>query len=99
MKDNLGLACIAVDSFYEITLLHQLHILGPSIVFLEVKVAALLGSDNNADLFKLRKDSLFPDHDIPVPKWTALKGADTLETLEALSNPDTNPTKLKCKSI
>ncbi len=99
VKDNPGLACIAVDGFHELVLLHQVHVLGPSIVFPEEKVVALSGSTQSADIFKLRKDSLFQDHDIPVPKWASLKGADSVDSLNALTVPETNPTKLRCKSI
>jgi hypothetical protein len=99
IKENTGSACIAVDRFHEIVLLHQVHILGPSTVFPEEKVAASLGSESCADIFKLCKDTLFQDHEIPVPKSAALKGADTAEALEALLVPDANPPKLWCKSI
>ncbi len=61
IKDNPRLACIAVDSFHVIILLHQVHVLGPSIVFPKEKVAALSGLENSANVFKLLKDSLFQD--------------------------------------
>ena len=99
MKDNPGLACLAIDGFHDLVLLHQVHVLGPSIVFPEEKVVALSGPDKTASNFKLRKDTLFQDHDIAVPKWASLKGVDSLETLETLTVPDANPTKLRCKNI
>ncbi len=99
VKDNPGLACIAVDCFHDIILLYQIHVLGPSIIFPEEKVVSLSGSETQADIFKIRKDSLFLDHDIPVPKWASLKGAESMESSAALTVPDSNPTKLRCKCI
>jgi hypothetical protein len=99
IRKNPGLACIAVDGFNETVLLHQVHILGPSIVFPEEKVGALLGAERVASVVKLCNESLFSDHDVAIPKWASLKGADTLDALESLSVPDANPPKLRCKSI
>ncbi len=99
IEENPGRACIAVNGFHDLVLLHQAHVLGPSTVFPDEKLVALSGADSTADIFKLCKDSLFQDRDIPVPKWASLKGADSVKSLEALVVPDTNPSKLWCKSI
>jgi hypothetical protein len=99
IRENPGLECITVDGFHDLILLHQVHVIGPSIMFPEEKIVALSGFGNNADTFKLRKDPLFQDHDIPVPKWASLKGADSADSLQALTVPEANPPRLKCKSI
>ncbi len=99
MKDNPGLAFLAVNGFNDLYLLHQVHVLGPSIVFPEEKILALSGSGPVAECFKILKDSLFNDHEIGVPRWNALKGAETKEDVQNLTETATNPSKLRCKNI
>ncbi len=41
MKENPGLALLAVNGFNDLHLLHQVHVLSPSIVFPEEKILAL----------------------------------------------------------
>jgi hypothetical protein len=53
LRDNPGLALLAVDGFHDLILFHQVHVLGPSIVCPEEKVLALMGSGKEADCFKL----------------------------------------------
>jgi hypothetical protein len=99
IKDNPGVVCLTVDGVNELILLHQVHVLGPSIVTPIKKVIALSDSDRSADGFKLRRDTLFQDHEIFVPKWSQLKGANSADAVAALCSPVSNPTKLKCKNI
>jgi hypothetical protein len=99
MKENPGLALLAVNGFNDLHLLHQVHVLGPSIVFPEEKILALAGSSSTAECLKLLKASLFHDHEVGVPRWNALKGAETKEAVEALTETATNPSKLRCKNI
>ncbi len=77
MIENPGLALLAVNGFNDLHLLHQVHVLSPSIVFPEEKVLALAGSNSTAECFKLLKTSLFYVHEVGVPRWSALKGAET----------------------
>jgi hypothetical protein len=67
MKENPGLALLAVNGFNNIHLLHQVHVLGPSIIFLEEKILALARSSSNAECFKLLKATLVNDHEVRVP--------------------------------
>jgi hypothetical protein len=97
--ENPGLATLAVDGFHDLILFHQVHVLGPSIVFPEEKELTLMGPGKDADCFKLLQTSLFWDQEIEVPKWNALKSADYAETLQTLTIPETNPPRLHCKNI
>ncbi len=99
LRENPGLAILAVDGFHDLILFHQVHVIGPSIVFPDEKVLALLGPGKDADCFKLLQTSLFWDQELEVPKWNALKSADSAEMLQTLSVPETNPPRLRCKNI
>jgi hypothetical protein len=99
LRENHGLAILALDGFHDLNLFHQVHVLGPSIVFPEEKVLTLQGPGHEANCFKLLQSSLFWDQEIEVPKWNALKSADSVETLQVLTVPESNPPRLHCKNI
>jgi hypothetical protein len=87
------LAILAVGGFHDLILFHQVHVLGPSIIFPEEKVLALLRSGKDTDCFKLLQTSLFWEQVIEIPKLNAFKSADSAEVLQNLSVPEMNPPK------
>jgi len=99
LKNNPGLAIIAVDSFNEIYLFHQVHVLGPSLCFPWERIMALSGQDFPNSCYKLNSDTLFLNVEVPVPDWDFLSSAETSEFVRRLVVDDSNSSKLQCKNV
>jgi len=99
LKNNPGLAIIAVDSFNEIYLFHQVHVLGPSLLFPSERIMALSGQDFPNRCYKLNSDTLFLDVEVPVPDWDFLSSAETVDFVRRLVVDDSNSSKLQCKNV
>jgi len=53
LKENSGLAILVVDSFNKVHLFHQIHILGPNLLFPSERIMALSGQVFLAPCFRL----------------------------------------------
>jgi len=80
LKENSGLAILIVDSFNEIHLFHQVHFLGPNLLFPSERIMALSGQTFPAPCFRLNSDYMFANIEVPVPDWNQLKSADSIES-------------------
>ena len=99
LKNNPGLALIAIDSFNEIYLFHQIHALGPNLLFPLERIMALSGQDFPNTCYKLNSDTLLLDVEVPVPDWDFLSSAETAEFVRRLVVDDSNSSKLQCKNV
>ena len=99
LKQNSGLAILVVDSFKEVHLFHQVHILGPNLLFPAERIMALSGQVFPAPCFQLNSDYMFANMEVPVPNWVQLKEVEDVASVRSLVVTHENPPILKCKNV
>jgi hypothetical protein len=86
LKENPGSFLLAVDHFYNVVLLHQVSVLGPSLFQPDQFILALSGSGAIASCFRVHPSTFStPVEETPCPTWNDLKRAiDSTEIRHSL---------------
>ncbi len=74
IRENQGLAAIAVDHFNRVLLFHQVTVFGPNLQYPDQIILALSGSNESALAFRILPSSFSEVFEVTCPPWTELKG-------------------------
>jgi hypothetical protein len=98
LKENSGLALLAVNGFHELLLFHSIHFKQQNLFCSESKLLGLLGGGSKADCYHIDPASATKDLEFNAPVWRDLKGATDAAAVQALQVPDQNPPVFRGKS-
>jgi hypothetical protein len=98
LKENSGLALLAVNGFHELLLFHNIHFKQQNLFCSESKLLGLLGGGPKADCYHIDPASATRDLEFNAPVWRDLKGAPDAAAIQALQVPDQNPSVFHGKS-
>ncbi len=87
IRENQGLAAIAVDHFNRVLLLHQVTVLGPNLQYPNQVIMALSGCSDNALSFRISPSSFHESFEITCPPWVELKGAKSGGDVLTIAHP------------
>jgi hypothetical protein len=85
LKDNSGLCLLSRNAFNQITLVHNVTVLGPNLTFRDQTILGLSGAGSKAAAMRIHPESFgYEPVEIETPSWASLKSSngDTLATLE-----------------
>jgi len=99
LKENSGLAILVVDSFNEVHVFHQVHILGPNLLFPAERIMALSGHEFPTPGYRLNSDYMFANIEVPVPDWDQMKKAKDVASVKSLEVSNRTPPMLKSKNV
>jgi hypothetical protein len=99
LKENSGLAFLVVYSFNEVHVFHQVHILGPNLLFPTERIMALSGYEFPTPCYRLNSDYMFANIEVPVPDWDQMKKAQDVASVKSLEVSNRNPPMLKSKNV
>jgi hypothetical protein len=98
-EGKLGLAILVVDSFNEVHVFHQVHILGPNLLFPAERIMALSGHEFPTPGYRLNSNYMFANIEVPVPDWDQMKKAQDVASVKSLEVSNRIPPMLKSKNV
>jgi hypothetical protein len=100
LKEHPGSFLLGVDHFHNVFILHQVSVLGPSMIQPEQHILALCGSGNSASCFCIHPSTFStPVEETPCPSWGNLKGASSNVEIRALVVPGDAAIKIKSRCV
>jgi hypothetical protein len=98
LKNNSGLALLAVNGFHELLLFHNIHFRQQNLFCSESKLLGLMGGGQKAECYRIDPASAVIDLEFNAPAWRDLKGAQDAAAVKALQVPDQNAQVFRGKS-
>jgi hypothetical protein len=99
IRSNPGLALLGVDNMSELTLLHNIAVLGPNLSIPKARISALIGTGALASCIHIHPSPFSFDLSLEAPKWSEIKAAYFPEAVVALVALDSGAPKCKVKAL